>query len=598
MNHVLQQSVYSSLILVDDQIRLVRLLPRVLSDDIEIELIHADLASKPRYEALSYEWGPPSTSTSPVFIHGECQFIQENLWWALRNLRLESKARILWIDALCINQDDLGERNHQVAQMGMIYEQSSRVIIWMGYLNTSERDRDTAIAVRFLRGIKLNSSEFVYRPNQPWGSLAKLCYKTYWTRLWIIQEVVLATNILVQCGDYSFGWNSLAVILDQLDNSLDSPTSPLRKTADEFGYIRRSIPGRLNRQRIARQSTHSKAQPLLDLIFTYKEAGCVNPRDKVFGLHSLAASCCRKAISIDYAKSPFEIGGMVLKHHIFNHMEETELSAVPACRDLQKLIKAKVPFVVSSRSLRPMDCNYASAKHKLIHISGYVEGTISWLSPFFDSYPSDEDSISSTFAAYQTMMDDVPQILMVMSTLTYPLEFWTEYLLNLPGPLYKETDHVGLTFSLPGSNSFATMSGTQLQPVEAAGRMQKLSNSLKASLRSRASSLSDKRGVKDAEKISRWWKWLVSPCSKSERPRTRILFTGNGLISFGPGSADIGDVVCQIEQSDGFVVLRPRGLQYEIIGRSSCIKHPGIQNPDVRPRVQLYVDISTLQLLS
>jgi hypothetical protein len=609
MNHIFQKTVYSSLLIVEEQIRLVRLLPRLLSDDIEIELIRADLASKPQYEALSYEWGPPCDSTSSVFIHGECRLVQENLWWALRYLRLDSQPRILWIDALCINQDDIVERNRQVRQMGRIYEQSSRVIVWMGYLNTIERDQDTSTAVTFLHDISLNYSEYAYRENQPWGSLEKLCYKNYWTRLWIIQEVVLATDILVQCGSYSFEWNILAGILDQLDIFLDHPKFLQEKGLYEVGQmIHKSIPGRLHRQRIARQSEDSKAQSLLNLLWTYKDAACVDPRDKVFGLHSLSEDCCKNALSIDYAKSTFEIGGMLLEHHFSHHMRASELLPFPACQRLHDLLQAKISFVISSRSLRPIDYHYGSAEDKLVELAGTVVGNISWLSPFFDSLPPDDVLITSESkkaAAYQKMMGDIPQIRMIMSSLNYPLEFWRQLPPRIPPPLYKDATHAGLTFSLHNLDSFATGAlRAQPPPLQYSRSIRKVSDSLKASLKNRASIVSDKWVEKDSDSIFRWWKWLVSPCPKDERPRTRILFSGNGLIGFAPGTADVGDVVCQIDNSDTFVVLRPgvvrpSGLRHEIIGRSSIIQLGTPTSPGVEPaKARLQVDIPTLQLLS
>ena len=606
MNHILQPSVYTSLVLVEDQIRLVRLLPRLLSNDIEIELIRVDLASKPQYEALSYEWGPPSDPKHGVFVNGECQLVQENLWFALRYLRLDSEPRTLWIDALCINQDDIRERNHQVTQMGQIYEKSSRVIIWIGHLSTSDRDQDIATAVSFLRDIKLNYSEYAYRPNQPWESLVKLCYRTYWTRLWIIQEVVLATDILVQYGSYDFEWDTLAGILNQLDIFLDHPTFLQEKKLYDLGQkIHKSIPGRLNRQRIAGHSTDSEAQSLLDLLWTYKEARCIDPRDKVFGLHSLAGDCCKRAIRIDYAKTGFEIGGLLLEHHIFHHMDGTKPFPVREYRRLHTLLQAQVNFIFSPRSIRP-DYHYESAERRLVDLAGTVKGTISWLSPYFDSLPPNEvlTSLNPKKAAtpYQNMMDEIPQLRMVMSSLNCPLEFWRQAPPRTPAPLYQEPDHTGLTFCLHNPDSFATVTAeTQDPPFLNSKSMRKVSDNFKPLLKNTAPMVSDKLGEKDAEAIFRWWKWLISSCSKSERPRTRIFFSTNGLIGFAPGSADIGDVVCHIDESDSFVILRPGSLRQEIIGRSSIIKHAPKApiTASTQPlKTRLHVNILTLQLLS
>lgn len=100
------------------EIRLIRLQPRAPSDEIKCELLLANLDGKPNFEALSYEWGSSKSTLLPIHINGQAIVIRENLWWALYYLRFEDVPRILWIDALCINQANTKERNDQVAQMG------------------------------------------------------------------------------------------------------------------------------------------------------------------------------------------------------------------------------------------------------------------------------------------------------------------------------------------------------------------------------------------------------------------------------------------------------------------------------------------------
>ncbi|PMD31844.1 HET-domain-containing protein [Hyaloscypha variabilis F] len=595
MNHIFHNTVYSSLVLVEDEIRLVRLLPSLASDeiDIEIEIIRANLTFNPQYEALSYEWGSPSDAKL-ISVQGQFRPVQPNLWWALRCLRLDSKPRMLWIDAICINQEDTGERNQQVTRMGRIYAQASRVIVWMGYQNTSDLDKEVAAAVAFLCDISLNSSEFAYRPNQPWKSLARLCHKSYWSRLWIIQEVVLATNILVQCGNDSFEWSILAGLLDQLDIFLDHPTFLQEKGLYQVGRtIHRSIPGRLHRQRIARGSEDSKAKSLLDLVMTYREAGCVDPRDKVFGLHSLAENCCWSAISVDYKKSAFEISGLLLGHHIFHHMEGSRLPAIATAAYLQSLLKITLQFKLYPWRLQPHDSYYRCAERRSIELPGTIEGNISWLSPFFDKLiekPADLDNGKSS-----------AQIRKTMSALGYPLEFWRQVPSRTPKDLYHWRYRTGLTFSLDNEASIAIpVNPTQPAIPRTSKSVRKFGDSVKASLKNRASILVEKFAVNDRE-IFRWWNWLISPCSFEEREWTRIFFCENGLVGFAPERAHVGDVVCRIDKSDNFVVLASSTKVYKITGRVSILsREESASTMDgAKPsKMQLNLDIPTLQLLS
>jgi len=98
------------------EIRLLHLQPRVVAGDkITCTLRLADLDTKDcEYEALSYEWGLETDTIFTAVINEEEVTIRENLWWALWYLRAEEGERVIWIDALCINQTSELERNHQV----------------------------------------------------------------------------------------------------------------------------------------------------------------------------------------------------------------------------------------------------------------------------------------------------------------------------------------------------------------------------------------------------------------------------------------------------------------------------------------------------
>jgi hypothetical protein len=113
---------YTALINHDD-IRFVILHPGAFSSPIQINITQTSLGRKRPYEALSYTWGDPKT-LRPVAIRGQkrCSlYITENLEAALRHLRYTDKIRVLWVDALSINQNDLKERSLQVMRMGEIF---------------------------------------------------------------------------------------------------------------------------------------------------------------------------------------------------------------------------------------------------------------------------------------------------------------------------------------------------------------------------------------------------------------------------------------------------------------------------------------------
>lgn len=138
MQRLLEKFFYKALNSWNHEIRLVHLQPRVDRATIECEIMTASLDEMPAFEALSYEWGSTESGRRQVLLNGNPIQVRENLWWALYHLRDLNQPRILWIDALSINQDDIRERNYQVGQMDKIYSQATRVVAWVGREHTRE----------------------------------------------------------------------------------------------------------------------------------------------------------------------------------------------------------------------------------------------------------------------------------------------------------------------------------------------------------------------------------------------------------------------------------------------------------------------------
>ena len=124
---------YQALADPQDSFRLIELLPASSDEAIHCLLKEFKLSQSPQYEALSYEWGTP-LDLDWVTVNG-CQYqLRRNLHSALVQLRpakTDSK-RKLFVDAICINQDDMEERSTQVQLMGEIYKKAASVLVWLG----------------------------------------------------------------------------------------------------------------------------------------------------------------------------------------------------------------------------------------------------------------------------------------------------------------------------------------------------------------------------------------------------------------------------------------------------------------------------------
>jgi hypothetical protein len=131
---------YSPLVGASD-IRLVILEPGRDDDPVSCRLINASLGENPVYEALSYTWGDASISGPTILLDGKPFRVGANLGEALLSLRYKDtkneKERTLWIDAICINQRSIPERNEQVQRMKSIYSNAIQVLIWLGNYHES-----------------------------------------------------------------------------------------------------------------------------------------------------------------------------------------------------------------------------------------------------------------------------------------------------------------------------------------------------------------------------------------------------------------------------------------------------------------------------
>jgi hypothetical protein len=158
-------------------IRLAILQPGVTSSTVRVTLTHAAFADRPRYEALSYTWGSPDLNRG-IELNETRVDIRQNLWSALVHLRDTREARILWIDAICINQADIEERNHQVKLMAYIFARAEEVLVWLGL---SDR----------IAPVKNNGPTTSPEGNRDMmeEEIVDLCSRPYWRRVWIVQEI-------------------------------------------------------------------------------------------------------------------------------------------------------------------------------------------------------------------------------------------------------------------------------------------------------------------------------------------------------------------------------------------------------------------------
>ncbi|CAK4030289.1 Hypothetical predicted protein [Lecanosticta acicola] len=299
-------------------IRLVRFrsVTQENSDEpLTLSLMTAKLSDQPVFNALSYEWGH-SAACHEIIIDGRPFMIRENLYRFLRVLSRSAQNSLpCFTDAICINQEDLLERNAQVQAIGEVYSGAAKVLVWLGP-STKESDfifdlcNDAASA-------SADDAEVVDRvsnidPNTEEGDALDTVYqKSYWTRLWIIQELFLARDAVVFCGEKSTLWS----IFQNLSTSTKGHFVMGGWTGVDIALG--STPGGRHARSVLselRVKEASQRKFLDQLLLQFGRAQCLDVRDRVFGLLGIAASRQPETnVQVDYSLSSAELFVRVLQ---------------------------------------------------------------------------------------------------------------------------------------------------------------------------------------------------------------------------------------------------------------------------------------------
>ncbi|KAH8711994.1 heterokaryon incompatibility protein-domain-containing protein, partial [Phaeosphaeriaceae sp. PMI808] len=166
------------------KIRLLKIKPSNEGERLQGELSCVALGKKCHFIALSYFWGK-SNKTKPILVNGYEIPIMKNLYQAFMQLRKQQESVFVWVDAICINQGSVEEKNYQVGQMTKIYSAAEEVIAWLGESNESS---DRALDLLVLPEKALWKQERTGMQKD----LDDLFAREYWSRVWVIQEIASA----------------------------------------------------------------------------------------------------------------------------------------------------------------------------------------------------------------------------------------------------------------------------------------------------------------------------------------------------------------------------------------------------------------------
>ncbi|GIZ47204.1 hypothetical protein CKM354_001030300 [Cercospora kikuchii] len=301
-------------------------------------------SNKPVYEAISWTWGNLQQHAQ-IVLDGYVTNVPENAEILLRRLCFEQQHWTIWLDAICINQADLAERGQQVAIMRQIYVHATKVLVWLGEDNhgiaeaafnsidilvahcTGFAESREASLLSIFRG----GYSFEQLPDCDWKALESLFSYSWFTRLWVVQEVLLAASSCCHCGSHSRRWYEISLAAQWLrtrsrarDCYLASNNTGVFVAADMF-YLSQN---KYSITTLLKLSVHLDCTEPLDKV--YGVLGMIQadayPKESQFELvpdyRSDLAEVFARITKAAIAASPSSIAILYLTQNLFSEKED------------------------------------------------------------------------------------------------------------------------------------------------------------------------------------------------------------------------------------------------------------------------------------
>ena len=257
----------------------------------------------PAYTALSYTWGSASIF-NVILLNGVPFIVGYNLWSFLKEMRSQRQYHVYyWIDAICINQKNVLERNDQVQIMRRIYSTATSVSIWLGgidqfpYVNDAMKFLATDESIRSLTEKEARG-------------IVELFNRGYWSRVWIIQEIMLARNCTIHYRNFCIDLSRFGALIEALNDIFFREDRPFHGLPREL----LDTPAAMivsTKVVLGRSTQPSAFLPFMQMLQLFRQQKATNILDKVYALHGLAPDT--EILKVDYGISPDQLVVRVLQ---------------------------------------------------------------------------------------------------------------------------------------------------------------------------------------------------------------------------------------------------------------------------------------------
>jgi hypothetical protein len=341
-----QKLKHRPLLLDSLSIRLLVVLPSADKySTIECHLCSDSLYNKPKYTALAYAWGT-SHRRYGILVNGQSFYVRENLWHALHELRDVEQPRVLWIDSICIDMQNVTEQGSQVRLMTEVYGSAEQVCVWLGAKTGGDQtfnDRfdsieESEVGLTILEApsdvpafsaamtqyreylsleapvilphlsplwkramekvLKIIRDNYYKRRRGNWVWKGDTIFnQRFWRSCWIVQEVVVAAEVTVRLGDFRITWEDIPDVrefyefLDYPGNCIARP----RRIGDTriTGSNRKFHPFHLGwaavetLQKLRKRYQSGQELTLPELLNLTRYHYSSNSRDKIFAIFTI-----------------------------------------------------------------------------------------------------------------------------------------------------------------------------------------------------------------------------------------------------------------------------------------------------------------------
>ncbi|KAF3043794.1 hypothetical protein E8E12_010341 [Didymella heteroderae] len=270
-----------------------------------------------RYEAISYVWGSVHR-TVQIECDGMQKHVTKNLADALEALRHLELVKVLWADALCINQEDLKERAEQVKLMGLIYWKARRVRIWLGQDDDKEELHRAFYAIEIIRRLSgihlaaLGTTAEHYKAytnirfDEPdsitdteWTAIHRLLDRAWFERVWVVQELGLARDAVFHCGDECFSRSELQEFTSLLNRSKMRLIKPYNLNLQMLHLGQDYWRSCWGNTRLELGSDPKEAETFFDILARARGLSCTDPRDTVYAFLGHPSAFKQRMLDID-----------------------------------------------------------------------------------------------------------------------------------------------------------------------------------------------------------------------------------------------------------------------------------------------------------